>query len=221
MKAIGYFHTQAFGTLFVLYFCNRYAPYSAARITLNHNILRWSGIWHTRTLLVYSSWWHFNNFEAIGKLYIVICTYSYFVAGLFALSLTSTGKPQCSTVLTQRSWMSVNRNGLLYYFIWNIYVGVSVTNVYYFQSHTTRCITVVFYMATSFGPECGLSAGHYTRTRKYTETLCVPQGSWSISFTLKYIIYVYCISRSQWPWGLRRRFAAACGFESHRWHGCL
>jgi len=52
LKAIGYFHTQAFGTLFVLYLYNRYAPYSAARITLNHNILRQSRIWHTQALLV-------------------------------------------------------------------------------------------------------------------------------------------------------------------------
>ena len=29
-----------------------------------------------------------------------------------------------------------------------------------------------FYLATSFDPECGPSLGHYTRTRKYTETIC-------------------------------------------------
>jgi len=49
--------------------------------------------------------------------------------------------------------------------------GVTVTNVYYFQSHTKCFITIVFYMATSFGPECWPSSGHYTRTRIYTETL--------------------------------------------------
>ena len=38
----------------------------------------------------------------------------------------------------------------------------------YFKSHTTRCVINVFYLATSFGPECGTSSGHYTRTLKYT-----------------------------------------------------
>jgi hypothetical protein len=60
------------------------------------------------------------------------------VAGLFTLSLTSTGKPKsrCSTIVTHRSWISVNGNVQLYYFIWNIHIGASVTNLYNFQSHT-------------------------------------------------------------------------------------
>jgi hypothetical protein len=35
-------------------------------------------------------------------------------------------------------------------------------------------LTIVFYLATSFGPECGSSSGHYTKKeRKYTETLWI------------------------------------------------
>ena len=39
-------------------------------------------------------------------------------------------------------------------------------------THISRCFIVAFYMATGFGPECGPSSGHYTRTRIYTLSLC-------------------------------------------------
>jgi len=31
----------------------------------------------------------------------------------------------------------------------------------YFESHTTRCFVIVFYLAISFGPEQGPSSGRY------------------------------------------------------------
>jgi len=40
------------------------------------------------------------------------------------------------------------------------------------QSHT-QLLKIVFYLATNFGPEFGPSSGQHTKTRKYTEPLCI------------------------------------------------
>jgi len=48
----------------------------------------------------------------------------------------------------------------------------------------THCFTIIYYLATSFGPECGPLSGHYKRTWKCTENLST-MAWWCPTFKAK------------------------------------
>jgi hypothetical protein len=85
------------------------------------------------------------------------------------------------TVLVPANDLELGHNNFLwhcssYIFVWNVPLGVSIRSIYSL-SHTTLCFTVIYYLATSFGTECGTSSG-IKNMKMYIETLC--QFHWSL-----------------------------------------